>query len=192
MRLKRINGIFFEWAKIYPLFLAHSFFAAMDYEKRLEKARKFADIFEVVKDMVMEFLGTEQAGLLVGLSDLGAFDRGFVGAFYAPDANTIIINKRPLNRLLNTNPGLFNFYLFHVMLHEYLHSLGLYDEAQTRTLVQEISRHYFGDSHAVTQLSTNMERFMPNLIYPHGNEIPEDISIDFVEGIDRKNTGYIN
>ena len=43
----------------------------MDYEKELKKAKTFADIFEVVKEMVREFLGAEQAGLLVGGYRLG-------------------------------------------------------------------------------------------------------------------------
>ena len=165
----------------------------MNYEKELKKAKTFADIFEIVKEVVREFLGTEQAGLLVGVTDLGAHCQGFIGAFYSLNANMIIINKKPLARILQTNPSIYNYYLFHVMLHEYIHSIGSYDEAQTRQIVHEINEHYFGSAHVVTQLASNIERFMPNLTYPvKGFQPPQDINIEFVKGIDRKNTNYIN
>ena len=166
----------------------------MDYELQIKKAKTISDIFETVKEIVREYLGTEQAGLMVGISDLGAHSQGFVGAFYSLNSNMIIINKKPLARILQTNPSLYNYYLFHVMLHEYMHSIGSYDENQTRQLVYEISSHYFGNAHAVTQLSSNIEKFIPNLTYPNinGFQEPENINIEFVKGIDRKNINYIN
>ncbi|MBI2658271.1 hypothetical protein HYX08_06295 [Candidatus Woesearchaeota archaeon] len=165
----------------------------MDYDKKLRNAKVFADIFEIVQDVVRSYLGAEQAGLMVGVSDLGSFNNGFVGAFYSLDANTIVINKRPLARILQTNPSLYNYYLFHVILHEYIHSIGSYDEGMTRQLVLELSGNYFGNSHVVTQLASGIEKFMPNLAYPDsGFQPPQDINIEFVNGIDRKNTNYIN
>ena len=50
----------------------------MDYQKEINKARTFADIFEIVKDLVRESLGAEQAGLMVGVSDLGSYSQGLV------------------------------------------------------------------------------------------------------------------
>ena len=165
----------------------------MDYEKKLKNAKTIADIFEIVKLMTREYLGVEQAGLLIGVTDLGSHAQGFVGAFYSLYANTIIINKRPLARILQTNPPLYNYYLFHVMLHEYIHSIGSFDEGQARQLVYEISSHYFGNNHLITQLATNIQSFMPNLTYPaSGFQPPADINIEFITGIDRKNTNYIN
>ena len=165
----------------------------MDYEKGIKNAKTIADVFEIVKEMVREHLGLEQAGLMVGVSDLGSFAQGFVGAFYSLEANTIVINKKPLARVLQTNPSLYNNYLFHVMLHEYVHSIGSFDEEQTRQLVYEISRHYFGEKHVATELATNIGKFMPNLTYPSaGFEPPTDVNIEFVKGIDGKNTNYIN
>ena len=165
----------------------------MEHEKELKKAKTFADIFEIVKEIVREYIGAEQAGLIVGITDLGIHNKGFIGAFYSLDANMIIINKKPLARILQTNPSLYNYYLFHVMLHEYIHSIGSYDEAQTRQLVHEISEHYFGNNHIVTQLALNIGRFMPHLIYPvQGFQPPQDINIEFAKGIDRKNINYIN
>jgi hypothetical protein len=165
----------------------------MNHQKAIENSKTIADIFGIVKEMVREYLGIEQAGLMVGLTDLGAHDKGFIGAFYSFDSNMIIINKKPLARILQTNPSLYNYYLFHIILHEYIHAIGSFDEAQTRQLVYEMSQHYFGDNHTVTQLATKIEKFMPNLTYPNaGFQPPTDINIDFIMGIDRKNTNYIN
>ena len=159
----------------------------MDYEKKIKDAKSIAEIFEIVKELVREYLGLDQAGLMVGLTDLGAHDKGFIGAFYSLDANTIIINKKPLSRISQTNPSLYSYYLFHIMLHEYIHAIGSFDELQTRQLVYEISHHYFGDAHIVTQLATNIEKFMPSLTYPNaGFQPPKDINIDFIMGIDKK------
>lgn len=165
----------------------------MDYEKGIKNAKTIADIFEIVKEVVREYLGLEQAGLMVGVSDLGSFAQGFIGAFYSLEANTIIINKKPLARIMQTNPSLYNYYLFHIMLHEYVHSIGSFDEAQTRQLVYEMSQHYFGEKHVATELATDIAKFMPNLTYPTaGFQPPADINVDFIMGIDRKNTNYIN
>src|SRR3989338_2094653 len=125
----------------------------MEIVPEIEKARNISDIFEIVRGIVLEYLGTEQAGLMVGVSDLGAFNNGFIGAFYSLNSNTIIINKRPLARILQTNPYIYNYYLFHVMLHEYIHSIGSYDEAMTRQIVHEISWHYFGNNHILAQFA---------------------------------------
>ena len=164
----------------------------MDYESRIIKAKNFSDIFEIVKEVVYKYLGAEQAGLMVGVTDPGSYKNGFIGAFYSLDANAIIINKRPLARILQTNPNIYNHYLFHVMFHEYVHSTGSYDEAMTRLLVHEMSHHYFGNNNILTQFASNMEKFMPNLTYPEGFTEPSDINIEFVKGIDRKNINYIN
>ena len=180
-----------------PPFLAHILckvrVTMTDYEKELMNSKSISDIFEIVKDVVSKHIGVEQAGLLVGVTDLGGHHQGFIGAFYSLNANMIIINKRPLKRILQTNPSLYNYYLFHVMLHEYIHSIGSFDEAQTRLLTAEISEHYFGSNHIVTEFATNMEKFIPDLTYPiAGYQQPEDINIEFVKGIDKKNINYIN
>ena len=135
----------------------------MDYQQEIIKAKTVSDIFEIVKNLIRESLGAEQAGLMVGVSDLGAYKQGFIGAFYSLSSNMIIINKKPLARILQTNPGLYNYYLFHVMLHEYVHSVGSYDELQTRQLVFDVSKNYFGDKHIDTKVEEEVAKFMSGL-----------------------------
>ena len=163
----------------------------MDYKKSLETAKNFPDIFDLVKKIVKNYLNTDQAGLLLGLSDLGAYGQSYLGAFYSFDANTIVINKRPLNKIKQTQPNLYNPYLFHVLLHEYIHSLGVIEEEQVKQLVYEITQKYFGKNHLATQIAFDLEKFIPNLTFGGSFEPPEDMSIEFISGIDRDNTDYI-
>jgi len=163
----------------------------VDYVKSLDKAKNFADVFDLVKKTVKNYLGADQAGLLLGLSDLGNYGNAYLGAFYSFDANTIVINKRPLSRIKQTKPNLYNPYIFHIVLHEYLHSLGIIEEPQVRVLAYEITQKYFGKNHLATQIAFNLEKFIPNLVIGNKFEPPEDMSIDFVSGIDRDNTNYI-
>lgn len=163
----------------------------MDYKKSLQKAKGVADIFQLVKDAVSGYTGTYQAGLLLGLSDLGLYENAYLGAFYSFDANTIVINKRPLNKIKMAMPHLYNPYIFHVLLHEYIHSLGIVKEDEVRPIVYEITKKYFGKNHAATKIALNLEKFIPNLTFGENFEPPEDFSIEFVSGIDRDNTDYI-
>jgi len=79
------------------------------------------------------------------------------------------------------------------MLHEYIHSIGALEEAQARQLVYEISKHYFGETHTITKFASDIGEFIPNLSYPiEGYQPPQDANIEFVKGIDIKNTNYIN
>lgn len=164
----------------------------MAFKERLARAKTIADAFAVVQDVVRQELGREQAGLLVGLADLGSSPQGFVGAFYLIPSNIIIVNTRPLKRVKQTRPSLYMPYLFHVILHEYVHSIGSYDEEETRRLVYGMSGRVFGKGHIVTKLARDLSAFMPDLTYPwHGFQPPEGMEIEFVAGIDRKNVDYI-
>src|SRR3989344_707371 len=127
----------------------------MNYEQKIYEARNIADIFEIVKELVKRYLKEDHAGILVGVSDLGTHQQGFIGAYYSIAANMIIINKKPLQMIRESHPMLYNPYLFHVVLHEYVHAIGSFDEAQTRTLVKEMSMRYFGENNVITQFATN-------------------------------------
>jgi hypothetical protein len=163
----------------------------MDFKRLLKSAKNLADIFQLVKEVVRKQLGTYQAGLLLGLSDLGNYKDSYLGAFYSFDANTIVINKGPLQRIKQTKPSIYKPYLFHVMLHEYLHSLGIVEEKEVRPLVHLMTKKIFGEKHVATQIAGNLEKFMPNLTFNDNSDPPEELDIEFIRGIDRENTNYI-
>ena len=151
--------------------------------------------FEEVKDAVRKSEKRSRAGLMLGLQELGSTLNGFIGAYFPISSNIIIINKTPLRRIIETNPNLIKPYGFHLLLHEYIHSLGFLDEQITRQKTYEISRQHFGDKHIITQLSTNINKFFPNLVYPINGWIPpKNIPlIEIIQGFDKTNTeNYIS
>ena len=155
-----------------------------------EVEKSLVDNFELVKDAVLKNEGQSRAGLMLGLQELGATLSGFIGAYYQLASNIIVVNATPLRRIIETNKELLNPYGFHVLLHEYIHSLGFINEEITKQKTYEITRKYYGEDHIATALSKNMNRFFPNLVYPvQGWLPPKGIpKIKLVKGFDWSNT----
>jgi len=162
-----------------------------NFNIRLENARTLADIFEVVKAAVWESSGKSRGGLMLGLANLGNDPRGFLGAFYPVGTNVIVMNRVPLDRIKETDAKLYKPYIFHVLLHEYIHTLGYLGENEVREIVLEISKTIFGEEHLATMLAKNPTRFIPNLAYQGVSWQADDMNIEIVQGFDRGCTGYI-
>lgn len=162
--------------------------------EQLESTKDLADIFELVKAVVRKNTGKERAGLMLGLANLGGGPQGFVGAFFPIATNIIVMNSLPLKRIKETDPALYKPYVFHILLHEYLHTLGVIDEAATRTKTYEISAAAFGNDHPVAQFAADLSRFVPKLVYPHyGWQPQEEYELELVKGFDRSSTAsYIS
>lgn len=155
----------------------------------LESAKDLPDIFEIVKTAVRKSTGMERPGLMLGLANLGGGPEGLIGAFYPIATNIIVMNTLPLKRIKETDPTLYKPYVFHILLHEYLHTLGIIDEAATRKKSLEISAEIFGKDHVVTQLAVDLSRFMPKLVYPvYGWQPSEEYQLELVRGFDRSST----
>lgn len=160
--------------------------------KKLENSKNIPDVFEVVKEAVRKTTNAERAGLMLGLAEMGGTDGYWIGAFYPVGSNMIVMNKTPLRRINETNPYLFKDYCFHVLLHEYLHSLGILDEEETRRTTYQISKMTFGDKHVVTQMAENIGKFIPYVTYPNNYWIPpEEMNIELVDGFDKSSVTYI-
>jgi len=146
------------------------------------------DTFELVKEMVRKSEGRSRAGLMLGLQELGATLNGFIGAYYPISSNIIVMNRTPLRRINETNPSLIRPYSTHVLLHEYIHSLGDFDESSVRQKTYDISKNYFGEKHVVTEISKNIEKFFPYLVYPLRGWIPPtNTIIELIKGFDKSN-----
>jgi hypothetical protein len=157
-----------------------------------EVKKDLIDSFEKVKSIVKKEEGFSRAGLMLGLQELGTNINGFIGAYYPVSSNIIIMNKTPIRRLLETKPNLFMPYSFHILLHEYIHSLGFLNENIARQKTKTISEKYFGLNHTITQFSTNIRKFIPNLIYPINGWMPQNINseIEIIKGFDKTNTEF--
>ena len=159
------------------------------FPEKLERTHDIPEIFELVKLAVRKNTGKERSGLMLGLSNLGGGPQGFVGAFYPVATNIIVMNTLPLARIKQTDPTLYKPYVFHILLHEYIHTLGIIDEEATRALALEISQKVFGPTHPATHLAIDLAHFMPNLVYPMaGWKPPENPSLELVKGFDRSST----
>jgi len=148
--------------------------------------------FEQIKNIVKNDEGISRAGLMLGLQEIGGDINGFIGAYYPVASNIIIMNKTPIRRIIETNPDILPAYNFHILLHEYIHSLGFLNELITREKTYDISLKNFGENHLITQFSTNIQKFLPNLIYPIHGYLPQNLKskIEIISGFDKSNTDF--
>lgn len=159
------------------------------YSDELDVAKDLPDIFELVKTAVRKTTGLERGGLMLGMANLGGGADGLIGAFHPLTTNIIVMNSLPLRRIKETDPALYKPYVFHILLHEYLHTLGVIDEEATRRKTLEVSERTFGKDHPVTRLATNLSSFIPKLVYPVYGWMPqEEIHMELVKGFDRSAT----
>ena len=140
----------------------------MGIKEDFNKAENVKEIFEIVKDSVKQTIDQSRAGIDLGLVDLGNGDGQLLSAYYPVGSNIIVLNKTPLKRITESKPELMKPYVFVVLLHEYLHSLGYIDEATTRKLTHDITRQIFNNS-TITEMAQDMTKFFPFLLYPGGH-----------------------
>ncbi len=157
--------------------------------RELNRARSIGDIFELVKRAVNESLGLHRAGLMLGLMELP----NAIGALHQLGSNSIIVNRTVLNavRSLAKSRSAFNAYVFMILTHEYLHSLGVTDESQTRTITQEVAARPFGADHAAAKLARrSLVEAYPELRFLGQGQPGQTVEI--VRDFDRSHVGYIS
>jgi hypothetical protein len=123
-----------------------------DYPKRLDQCKDFTDIFALVKRAVKETIGETRSGLMLVLADLP--DQ--VSAFHEVGSNSIVLNNRILDSIIHSSRTFreVKSYIFSVLLHEYLHSLGHLDELEVKELAGQIVSETFGENHPTLKFST--------------------------------------
>lgn len=163
----------------------------VDFKTRLEEAKTLADIFEVVKAIVLKSMKKSRGGLMLGMADLGNHPKGFLGGFFTVGSNVIVLNKNPLQRITETRPELYKPYAFHVLLHEYIHSLGYLDERMVNSKVYEITKDALGEEHLATQIAASTESFIKHLVYPDTAWKADDDRLELEKDFDRSSVSYI-
>jgi len=164
----------------------------MSYAEILDNADYLPEIFEIVKKVVRDITGAERPGLMLGISDLGGQPGSFVGAFYPVSSNIIVINKTPLGTVRKLRPELYNEYCFHLLLHEYLHSLGILDETKDRQITAFISEKAFGSNHPVTVIAKDFNRVFPEIFYASASWRPAaKARIDIIDNFNDGSVNYI-
>jgi len=160
------------------------------FHSKLDNSKTLADIFEVVKAAVWNNQRVSRGGLMLGIANLGNHPQGFLGAFYPVGTNVIVMNKIPLERIKETRPELYKPYIFHVLLHEYLHTLGYLNEGGVRQMVIETTRNVFGEEHLATMIALDTNQFFKNLVYPDVTWKPDETKMELVGGFDRESASY--
>ncbi len=163
-----------------------------DFSQKLNESTDFIDIFEIIKEAAEKVLGKSRAGLMLGLANLGGSQGSYLGAYYPVASNMIVLNTFPLKRLNQTRKDLVKPYVFMVLLHEYIHSLGFLDEKQTRELTYKVCEKLFGSTHLTTEMAKDISRFLPAMSYPGYGWFPEkEPEIYIVSGFDKGHLTYV-
>ncbi|MFX0031790.1 MAG: hypothetical protein ACFE8E_03195 [Candidatus Hodarchaeota archaeon] len=159
--------------------------------------QEMPEIFEKVKKDVRNVLGLHRAGLSLGLVELGMFRDGFIGGMHFYPGTEIVMNKSPLRIILETHSyEIVWAYTYHILLHEYIHSLGIIDEFQCRIITIKVTEEIFQDfDHPALIIAKNgIGTFIPKLklLYIPPEKKPDDILIEYVYGFDKESQTYFS
>ncbi|MFX1279383.1 MAG: hypothetical protein ACFFA3_08200 [Promethearchaeota archaeon] len=129
----------------------------------------------------------------MGMNNMGFI--GFIGGYYISPGTDIVMNKTPLEILLDDQPyEIIWAYTYHILLHEYIHSLGVLNEQQCRDITLRISEAIFkeADHPAIILAKQGIESFFPNLrlIYAPPDYQPEGIPVEYIKYFDRQSYEY--
>ena len=160
----------------------------MEFRERIEKLKDFNETFELVKSVVLQKFRMHRAGLSLILQMMPSN----LGAYHILGSNAIVMNSYLLAavRKIAGSTEEYNSYMFMVLAHEYLHSLGIVDENTVRQMTFELCNWMLGDEHTATK----MAKQDPSTIYPELRSLMQSqFSKDFqvVRNFDRKNQTYI-
>ena len=116
----------------------------------------------MVKAATEQSLGEHRAGLTLVLGDIP----NNVGAYHQMGSNAIVMNRNLLRIVeeISKSRTMRNSYIFMILLHEYLHSLGYSDDKQVRSLGREIADTFFGNKHPAAEMTVRpLDHFFPDM-----------------------------
>jgi hypothetical protein len=157
------------------------------YGNRILQLADFNQAFELVKSAVEEKFNMHRAGLSLILQGLPTK----LGAYHVLGSNLIIVNKRILGIIkIHKSLGEYNSYLFMVLTHEYLHSLGIIDEIQVRKMTYTLLVSLVGEQH----IATKMARHQPWDLFPElslFNDNSFEQKFEIIKNFDKTTQSYI-
>jgi hypothetical protein len=115
---------------------------------RLDTAKNYAEVWQIVKETVQFSLGKRRDSLMLFLDDLPLQ----LGAYYPIGTNNIVLNRSLVEIVeasVSSKPTV-NALVYNLLLHEYLHALGEYSEVEVRRMVVEVAKKCFGEQHIAT------------------------------------------
>jgi hypothetical protein len=156
--------------------------------------KEIPEIFEKVKKDVKKVYGRHRAGLSLGLIEMGMFRGGFIGGMHFYPGTEIVMNKTPLKIIMKEQPyEIIWAYTYHILLHEYIHSLGVLDEQKCRIITLNISEEIFkeADHPAVLLARKGIGTYFPNLplIYAPP-DLRYNVPIEYILNFDQESYDY--
>jgi hypothetical protein len=121
------------------------------FRVRLENAKNYGEIWEIVKDTVAFSLHKRRGAMMLFLDDLPIQ----LGAYHPIETNNIVLN-RTLVQIVEaaiSSKRVVNALIYNLLLHEYLHALGEYSEVEVRRMVYAIVGKCFGEEHVATTIA---------------------------------------
>jgi hypothetical protein len=112
------------------------------FVEKIASLKDFDETFELVKAVVLQKFKLHRAGLSLILQMMPSS----LGAYHMLGSNAIVVNTYLLTILKKTVKSTeeYNSYLFMVLAHEYLHSLGIVDENAVRQMTFELCKWMLG------------------------------------------------
>jgi len=94
----------------------------------------------------------------------------------------------------STEKRVYNAYCFHLLLHEYLHSLRYVDEYEVKELTQEVCMLALGKAHPATVMAERgIATYFPKVTYfTEEFSLPESFEVELVKDFDKSSVGYIH
>ena len=155
---------------------------------KLEGAKGYGEVWEIVKDTVKSFLGKGRVGMMLFLDDLPLN----LGAYHPVGTNNIVLNKSLVEIVAAATKTKLevNALVYTLLAHEYIHALGYLSEDEARRLVYQISRFSFGKNHLATRLAKNSPWSLLKGVPVNGLTTPKS-GMKIVKDFEKPNQNYI-
>lgn len=158
------------------------------FAARVAGIKDFDGAFELVKSAVFTKFKMHRAGLSLILQVMPSR----LGAYHILGSNVIVMNSYVLAAIkrLSESDAEYNAYLFMVLAHEYLHSLGIVDENTVRQMTYDLCKTMLGEGHS----STKMAKEDPSSLFPQLRHMAQDQfgkEFQVVKNFDRAGQSYI-
>lgn len=153
----------------------------------LDGCEGFSGIFDVVRKSVRQVTGRHRAGMSLYLTELPTN----IGAFHPVGSNAIVMNKVLLEVVEKSSKPrkVKASFVYSILLHEYLHSLGYINEGQARRIALHVARGALGEEHVATRMSLlGPWAFFPEAL---GKVSRFDGEFEVVKDFDRAPTDYL-
>ena len=152
------------------------------YRRRLDGARSYSDVWELVKDTVDYVFHERRSSMMLFLDDLPVQ----LGAYHPLGTNNIVLN-RVLVQIVEAaveNKATVNALVYNLLVHEYLHALGEISETKVRQSVVKVCKKSFGEDYIATQLAIKSPWTLLKGIPLEGVNVPKRV-MEIVKDFER-------